>query len=99
MRRARWLAPWKDCVGRPVIYHCITRVVERHLAFGKEKKEDATAEMARMEQGRDVAPGKMLRCRDRFGTKRKDGARPLRGSGAAAAGRLWSVRDLRRQIG
>jgi len=30
--------------------------------------------------------------------KRKDGARKLRRSGAAAAGRLWSVRDLRKQI-
>ena len=39
MRRARWLAPWKDSVERPVIYHCITRVVERRLAFGQEEKE------------------------------------------------------------
>jgi hypothetical protein len=38
-------------------------------------------------------------CPERFGTTRKDGARKLRGSGAAAAGRLWSVRDLRRRIG
>ncbi|MCX6879244.1 MAG: transposase [Verrucomicrobia bacterium] len=39
MRRTRWLAPWKDSVERPVIYHCITRVVERRLAFGQEEKE------------------------------------------------------------
>jgi len=39
MRRARWLAPWKDSVERPVIYHCITRVVERRQAFGQEEKE------------------------------------------------------------
>jgi len=39
MRRARWLAPWKDSTERPVIYHCITRVVERRLAFGQEEKE------------------------------------------------------------
>ena len=38
-------------------------------------------------------------CRERFGEKRKSGARKLRGNGAAAAGRLWSVRDLRRRIG
>jgi len=38
-------------------------------------------------------------CRERFGEKRKDGARKLRGSGAAAAGALWSVRDLRKGIG
>ncbi|MCF7674350.1 MAG: transposase [Akkermansiaceae bacterium] len=39
MRRARWLAPWKDSTERPVIYHCVTRVVERRLAFGPEEKE------------------------------------------------------------
>ena len=39
MRRARWLAPWKGSVEKPVIYHCITRVVERRLAFGREEKE------------------------------------------------------------
>ena len=39
MRRARWLAPWKDSGEKPVIYHCITRVVERRLAFEAEDKE------------------------------------------------------------
>ena len=34
-------------------------------------------------------------ARDRFSGKRKDGARRMRGSGKAAAGVLWSVRDLR----
>jgi hypothetical protein len=34
-------------------------------------------------------------ARARFGPKRKDGARKLRGGGAPAAGVLWSVRDLR----
>jgi len=86
------------------------------------KKEFVEAELARLERSRDVALGKMLRCRvryftdgavigsrefvdgvftrcrDRFGGNRKDGARKLRGSGAAAAGRLWSVRDLRKGI-
>jgi REP element-mobilizing transposase RayT len=36
-------------------------------------------------------------ARERFGPNRKDGARRLRGSGAAAAGYLWSARDL--QVG
>jgi hypothetical protein len=36
-------------------------------------------------------------ARDRFGPKRKDGARKLRGDGSAAAGMLWSLRDLQRQ--
>ncbi|QTN32499.1 hypothetical protein HZ994_09210 [Akkermansiaceae bacterium] len=34
-------------------------------------------------------------ARERFSRKRKDGARRMRGSGKAAAGVLWSVRDLR----
>jgi REP element-mobilizing transposase RayT len=37
-------------------------------------------------------------ARERFSAKRKDGARRMRGSGAAAAGVLWSVRDLRMRI-
>ncbi|MCU0778448.1 MAG: chemotaxis protein CheW, partial [Akkermansiaceae bacterium] len=34
-------------------------------------------------------------ARERFGAKRKDGARRMRGSGQAATGVLWTVRDLR----
>jgi len=34
-------------------------------------------------------------ARDRFTERRKDGARRMRGSGKAAAGVLWSMRDLR----
>jgi hypothetical protein len=37
--------------------------------------------------------------RERFGAKRKDGARKLRGGAAAAAGVLWSIRDLRKGVG
>ncbi len=37
-----------------------------------------------------------LACRERFGSKRRNGARKFRGDGAAAAGALWSVRDLRK---
>ena len=83
------------------------------------KRAAVNAEMGRLERGRDVAFGKMLRCRvryftdgavigsrgfvnevfqlcrDRFGPRRKDGARKWRGSGSAAAGVLWSARDLR----
>ncbi len=36
-----------------------------------------------------------LSARGRFTAKRKDGARRMKGSGAAAAGTLWSMRDLR----
>ena len=35
------------------------------------------------------------RARERFTERRKDGARRLKGNGKAAAGVLWSVRDLR----
>ncbi len=34
-------------------------------------------------------------ARERFGVRRKNGARKLRGAGTPAAGVLWSVRDLR----
>ncbi|MEY3896396.1 MAG: hypothetical protein RLZZ214_1916 [Verrucomicrobiota bacterium] len=37
-------------------------------------------------------------ARERFGPKRKDGARKLRGNAAAAAGVLWGLRDLRKDI-
>jgi len=87
------------------------------------KKTVVAAEMERLERGRDVAMGKMLRCRvryftdgavigsrsyvdevfrlcrERFGKTRKDGARKWRGHGAAAAGILWSVRELRKGLG
>jgi len=37
-------------------------------------------------------------ARERFGPKRRDGARRLRGEAAAAAGVLWSLRDLRKGV-
>ena len=36
--------------------------------------------------------------RERFGPKRKDGARTMRGSGSGAKGLLWSLRDLKKGI-
>ena len=39
VKGSRWLAPWKDSADRPAIYHCITRVVDRRLAFGQAEKE------------------------------------------------------------
>jgi hypothetical protein len=39
-----------------------------------------------------------LHARERFGTKRKDGARKMRGEASAAAGMLWSLRDLKKGI-
>jgi hypothetical protein len=37
-------------------------------------------------------------ARKRFGPKRKDGARAMRGSGSGAKGQLWSMRDLRVRV-
>ncbi len=37
-------------------------------------------------------------ARERFGSKRKDGARRLRGNASPAAGTLWSLRELRKGI-
>jgi putative transposase len=37
-------------------------------------------------------------ARERFGPKRKDGARKMRGEASVAAGILWSFRDLRKGI-
>ena len=40
MRTARILAPRKDGVdGKPAIYHCVSRVVDRQLVFGRVEKE------------------------------------------------------------
>jgi putative transposase len=38
-------------------------------------------------------------ARERFGPRRRDGARRLRGNGKPAAGLLWSLRDLQVDIG
>jgi hypothetical protein len=38
-------------------------------------------------------------ARERFTEKRKEGARRMKGSGKAAAGVLWSARDLRVRLG
>jgi REP element-mobilizing transposase RayT len=39
MRKARWLAPWKDSQVNPAIYHCISRVVDRRFVFGDIERE------------------------------------------------------------
>ncbi len=48
--------------------------------------------------GRGFVNGLFEACRERFGPRRKDGARVMRGSGEAARGVLWSARDLRRRV-
>jgi putative transposase len=39
MPRTRWIAPWKNSAVKPVIYHCISRVVDRRFAFKGNDKE------------------------------------------------------------
>ena len=36
--------------------------------------------------------------RERFGGRRKDGARRMRGAAGAASGSIWSLRDLRKGV-
>jgi REP element-mobilizing transposase RayT len=39
MRKARWLAEWAEKQGKPAIYHCVSRVVDRRFVFGDEERE------------------------------------------------------------
>jgi hypothetical protein len=48
---------------------------------------------------RAFVDGLFTQCRERFGAKRKSGARKMRGNGLAATGLLWSARDLRKDVG
>lgn len=45
MRKARWLADWRHSGGKPVFYHCISRVVDRRFVLGSEEKEKFRALM------------------------------------------------------
>jgi REP element-mobilizing transposase RayT len=39
MRHARWLAEWRKAAGKPVLYHVISRVVDRRFVLETEEKE------------------------------------------------------------
>jgi putative transposase len=39
MRKARWLAEWAGKQGKPAIYHCVSRVVDRRFVLGDEERE------------------------------------------------------------
>ena len=39
MRKARWLVKWKDGLSKPVLYHCISRVVDRRFVFAERECE------------------------------------------------------------
>jgi REP element-mobilizing transposase RayT len=50
MRRARFLSPWKNSHEKPVLYHVVSRVVERRFALGLEEKERFRTLMRMMEK-------------------------------------------------
>ena len=109
--------------GREIATEVVNAEGQREVKVLRKgiKKSLADEKLERLRRGRDVALGKMLRCRiryftdgavigsrgfvnevfegarERFGAKRKDGARKMRGDGAAA-GVLWSMRDLKKGI-
>ncbi len=37
--RRRWIAPWKNSVSKPEIYHTLGRVVGRGFLLGEEERE------------------------------------------------------------
>jgi REP element-mobilizing transposase RayT len=39
MKRLRFLAPWKDSLEKPAIYHCISRVVDRRFVLEEAERE------------------------------------------------------------
>jgi REP element-mobilizing transposase RayT len=39
MSSRRWLAPWKDSLEKPAIYHCVSRVVDRRFVFENAERE------------------------------------------------------------
>ena len=39
MRKARWLVSAKDAASRPVLYHAISRVVDRRFVFAERECE------------------------------------------------------------
>jgi REP element-mobilizing transposase RayT len=49
MSSKRWLAPWKDSVEKPAIYHCISRVVDRRFVFEQTEREKFRAFMRMQE--------------------------------------------------
>jgi hypothetical protein len=47
---------------------------------------------------RAFVDGLFEQCRERFGAKRKSGARKMRGRAVGMADMLWSARDLRKNL-
>ncbi|MCP5534590.1 MAG: hypothetical protein H7A48_15575 [Akkermansiaceae bacterium] len=81
--------PWNDNgtvlsdLGMPAMLRCRVRYFTDGAVIGS----------------RDFVNEAFAGARERFPARRRDGARRMRGTGAAAAGVLWSMRDLRTDIG
>ncbi len=39
MRKSRWLGNWRNSTSKPVIFHCISRVVDRRFVFAVRERE------------------------------------------------------------
>jgi Transposase IS200 like len=48
-RKARWLAEWRGAAGKPVLYHALSRIVDRRFVLGTEEKEKFRALMRMQE--------------------------------------------------
>ncbi len=80
-------------------------MVDKRFAFGPDDKEQFRIYMRMMARtdgavigSKEFVDSLFTQCRDRFGPKRKTGARKMRGKAAGASGAaelLWSARDLR----
>jgi len=71
------------------------RTHARSGTLWEERYKSVIVEDGAVMGGKEFVNEVIIRARDRFGPKRKDGTRKLRGGGSAAAGLIWSARDLR----
>ncbi len=39
MRAKKWIVVTSDPVNRPMVFHCVSRVVDRWFVFGDEERE------------------------------------------------------------
>jgi len=63
MSRKRWLLPWKDSREKPVIYHCISRVVKTLLQ--RHAQGRTLQELDRRKRGRRTDHGGLHRSEPR----------------------------------
>jgi len=102
MRQRRLKAPASFPVAH---YHCMSRVVNRDFVFGPQERGKVSLPEYLQLRVRYFADGAVLgtreyvdgvfhALRERWGSRRTDGARPRQG----LAGDLCVLRDLRQQV-